>query len=635
MKAVSHIRRLCGGPGPAPGRRPALAGTTAGRLRLFLVPAMVLLIIAPASASRPGSAFSGLKSYLVQMHVHGHSNHNGNDLPASMESQCYEASRNGFDVVWWTDHEFLFEGFQDDIVIDFKDARFSPDSTFLVFADSPARSLSRIDVGRPSGVTHIGVTDGRLGIRVESEPASGRPGRRELALASERGKVKLVNFCRPVTSGLQFKSWGKIRGLGRDTSVRLEFDFSWHPEGRHRAVFDLVPNGGGDRRVIGDTTVVQQVEVSGQSLDLVLDLEAALAPLPNGDDNTLSSCRVEIAARNGGAVEVMLDSLKIVSTKPDGENQYNTVKRLVHRYGDTYGLTQYVGVEVGLLHLPTMPHMNAFLPASEATYGNTSVAGDLSRSEWIAYIHDHGGLVCVDHPFGAALRPARLDGQELPSDVSLRELSQRKGVVDEGYFRDVAKPIVEGGAWHADLLEVGYLFRGAGSLRDHLRLWDLALANGVRLMGFGSSDSHGGIWGPNMEPNPFATWIWSTSDGADDLLDAMRSGRMVFGDPFLWKSELFFGVGDALMGDTLFVESGEEVGGWIHMEPWRRDLEVRLVQVEIRSSDEVRRIRSDVVEDTRGEFAIKTKKPCFARIEVYTEDGIPLAFTNPVYLIPR
>lgn len=552
-----------------------------------------------------------------------------------MESHCSEAHKNGFDVIWWTDHEFLFEGFPGDILIDFKHAKFNEDSTLLVFAEDRARSLTRIDIERSPCGTHLDVADGRFAARVEPGPASRKRERLTLALASERGKVKLVNFCRPVTSGLRFEAWGSVRGLAENASVRLAFDFSWHPGGRHHAVFDLVRTATDEPRVIGDSTVVEQVEVTGSKLELDLDLEAALAPLPNGDDNTLSTCRIQMAAAKGAFVEVILDSMKIVSTRPEGRNQYKTIERMVRRYGDIYGIKQYIGVEVGLLHLPTMPHMNAFLPQAKSTYENTRVGPGKKRSEWIESVRDMGGVVCVDHPFGAALRPARLGGDNLPPDLSLRDLSRKGGLVDDTYFDEVARPIVRGGAWDADLLEVGYLFRGAGSLEDHLRLWDLALANGVRLMGFGSSDSHGGPWGPDMEPNPFATWIWSASDGADDLLDAMRSGKMVFGDPFLWKSGLFFGVGNALMGDTLFVGKGEEVEGWVHMEPWRRDVTVRMIQVEIGESDEVSTIESAAIEDTRAPFGIKVDRPCFARIEVYDSKGVPLAFTNPVYLIPR
>jgi hypothetical protein len=71
------------------------------------------------------------------------------------------------------------------------------------------------------------------------------------------------------------------------------------------------------------------------------------------------------------------------------------------------------------------------------------------------------------------------------------------------------------------------------------------------------------------------------------------------------------------------------------MEPWGGDLEVRLVQVEIRDGKEANVIRRETVENTRDGFNMRVDRPCFTRIEVYDESGVPLAFTNPVYLIPR
>jgi hypothetical protein len=612
-----------------------MPGFATSALAVFLI-ALLLVFVrhSPGYADRSGAALSGLRPYLVQMHIHGHSNHNGNSLPASMESQCYEAVKNGFDVIWWTDHAALFGGFEEDITIDFKEAVFDPESTTVIFSRGMARALTRVDIERSSGGGRLELADGSLAARIESGRGMRSSEKVGLRLASEKGEVNLVDYCRPVASGLKFMMWGRVEGLGDDTRVRLEFGFSWHPAGQHHAVFDLVPRTAGGGTVVGDTTVTSEVEIAGQDLELVLDLESALAALPNGDDNTLSSTRIEIAARNGAPIEVVIDSLRLASTKPDGGNQYRTVERLARRYRDSLGIIQHIGVEVGLLHLPRMPHMNAFLPGSKSTCENIRLSESLLRDEWIDAVQAMGGIVAVDHPFGAALRLKYVDGQDLPPDLSRRDLSQRPGLVNESHFRRVAAPIVQDGAWGADLLEVGYLFRGAGSLQDHLRLWDLALANGVRLMGFGSSDSHGGIWGPNMEPNPFATWIWSASPDADDLLDAMRAGKMFFGDPFLWKSDLSFGVGDALMGDTLFVDDGDEVPGWLHMEPWRGDVRVRLVQVEIRGGDELNIIRSDIVENVRGGFDIGVDGPCFARVEVYDDNGIPLAFSNPVFLIP-
>jgi hypothetical protein len=633
MGAIRNIGALAGFPG-------ALGRVARVHSKPVVIPAvvalaLVLLVEAPVRAGGHDTALSGLQPYLVQMHIHGHSNHNGNSLPASMESQCSEAAKNGFDVVWWTDHAVLFEGFDEDIVVDFDDAVFDAESTTVVFRRSRARDLTRIDIDGSLDDSHCDVIDNSLRVRVESPPGARKASKVSLALTSERGRVNLVNLCRPVTSGLEFKTWGRLRGLGDDTLVRIKFDFSWHPAGQHHAIFDLVRGAGGGRRSIGDTTVVEEIGIQDGALDLVLDLEEALAILPNGDDNTFSSCKIEVGARNGASLEVMIDSLKIVSTKPDGRTQFDTLKKFSQRYRYSLGIIQYVGVEVGLLHLPRIPHMSAFLPDCFSTYENMRLQRGFRLDEWVMAIQELGGLVAVDHPFGAALRLQYTEGYEVHQGLTRRELSQEQGLVEESYFRQVAVPVVEEGAWGADLIEVGYLFRGAGSLRDHLRLWDLALANGVRLMGFGSSDSHGGVWGPDMEPNPFATWVWSVGETSENLIDAMRSGSMVFGDPFLWKSSLAFGVGEALMGDTLFVDKRQEVRGWLYMEPWRSDIQVRLVQVETGKSDQRDVIRSDIIEDIRDGFSIEADRPSFARIEVYDTRGVPLAFTNPVFLIPR
>jgi len=614
----------------------SLAGVPLGRAaRVLLVLTLLTLPRGAATASTSTSQLADLQCYLVQMHLHGHSNHNGSNLPASMESQFAEARRHRFDVLWWTDHEMLFKGFKNDIVVDLERAAFNSDSSLIVFSDKGARALTRLAVETSPVGTHLDLVDGGMEIQVESKPGVREPSKLTLSLASARGKIHLIGFCRPVTSGLKLRSRSRVRGLGEDTRVRFIFGFSWHPAGQHQAIIDLVPGEGSGCRAINDTTVVQEIPVGDKFGDIEIDLEAVLASLPNGDDNTLSSCSIEIAARNGERVDMVIESLRIISTKPGGENQFGTIRKIARRYEEAHGLRQYIGVEVGQLHLPSDPHMNAFLPTGSMSYEYSHIKDGVTREEWIRTVHSAGGIVCVNHPFGAALRKKHLSSEYMSSALSARELSGRKGLVDEDFFRKVAKPIVRGGAWDADLLEVGYLLRGPGSLSDHLRLWDLALANGVVLVGIGTSDSHGGIWGPDMEPNPFASWVWSQSNSADDLLESIRSGRVVFGDPFLWKSRLVFGVGDALMGDTLFVDEGVGANGWIYMEPRREDIKIRLVQVEIRETEEPDVIRLEEIENTRAGFTIMVDRPCFARIEVYDENDIPLAFTNPVYLIPR
>jgi hypothetical protein len=278
--------------------------------------------------------------------------------------------------------------------------------------------------------------------------------------------------------------------------------------------------------------------------------------------------------------------------------------------------------------------MNAYFPDSTQTFESVSLDRNMQRDRWVAAVHRRGGLVSLNHPFGASLRPRRSEGTYYPSGLSVRDLWKGATSVEEADFWDVAKPILDDDGLGADILEVGYLFRGIGSLKDHLRLWDLALANGINLVGNGASDSHGGKWGPEMVPNPFASWIWATSKGADDLLRGLKAGRVAFGDPFLWRAEFAFGVDDAIMGDTLLIDHSP-VTGWIHMVPPRDDIDIRLIQVEIKKGSELAVIRDESIEYDRYGIEIEVDRPCFVRTEIYRDDGTPLVFSNPVFLIPK
>ncbi len=51
----------------------------------------------------------GLEAYSVQMHIHGHSHHNGAGRPGSMQWHSHFAAETGLDVLWWTDHSEMFD----------------------------------------------------------------------------------------------------------------------------------------------------------------------------------------------------------------------------------------------------------------------------------------------------------------------------------------------------------------------------------------------------------------------------------------------------------------------------------------------------------------------------------------------
>jgi len=598
---------------------------------LAVVAGAVFLSIVPAfvSASPP----PGLHCYLVQMHLHAHTNHNGNVLPASVEWHCAQAERNGFDVIWWSEHAEIFDTFED-IRLSFRRAWFDRSRGYVDLGLTRARRrLSRLEIEAPSGGWSVGVADGRLEAEVASSGGSGFDSVR-MTPASVRGTVRTVDWVRPVTSGLRLEVVMDVRGLGEDSFLRFGFDLAAHPEGRHHIVYEIVSGNASGPEVLGDTLVTVEMRAPDFPARLTFDLEEAAAHLPDGTDNTMNSLFMEFGARNGASIGVAVDSLILRSLKPAGENQYRVLSELLEEYESRYGVTQYIGAEASGIHTPQRPHMNVYLPESTATFGNLVVDPAVERREWALGVGRLGGLVSLNHPFGASLSPAARGLAGQGNAAPLLDLARAAGPIPEDELWEVAEPIIETGGLGCDLLEVGYIFRGKGSLDDHLRLWDLVLAHGVRMVGTGVSDAHGGVWGSDLRPNPFASWLWAEDEDRDSLLRALRAGRVCFGDPFKFTSRLAFGVDDAFMGDTLFAEPGTEVTGWVDIEPQVDGIELRLVVVKIEAGREPVYIRRDTSVDPGAGFGIRVEEACFARVEVYARDGAPLAFTNPVWLIP-
>jgi hypothetical protein len=646
-----------------------------------------------AASSAPVSpvdreSLEGLNCYLVQLHLHGHSNHNGSDLPASMESHTREAALAGFDAIWWTDHAELFHAF-DDYTIDLGSATMDSAGTAVLLGARLGRQLSALSVSAEGKDCGVSLEGGRLVMEAEADAGARDFAKVAISPTSRLGKVHTISFCRPVTSGLKLGLWLEVDGLESgladgaegDAYLRVSFDFSWHPRGRHHAIFEASGEASLEAaappteletalQTAGDTTVTWQFEVprvgrGERNARMVFDLEAAVSPLAAGADNTLSGFSIEIGARNGRAVRLALDSLALWSDRPEGRQQLARVQGLAEAYGSGGHPTEYVGFEIGGVHTPQLPHMNAYLADPALVYGCLAAADTLARRAWVDRVHEAGGLVSFNHPFGANRNPRRRglrdtqgvgeraggpgdtgtgdygdSDEDTPAAVSPRLLAARGPAVGEADFRDVAEALLDGRGLGADMLEVGYIFRGTGSLADHLRLWDLALANGIRLVGTGTSDSHGGAWGPDMRPNCFASWVWAPSAGAGDLLGAIKAGRVAFGDPFAWKGGLAFGVqsgaGEALMGDTLLAVN-RSATGWIATEQALGDCTLKLVQVALgqgRQVEEVRKAERTIDPAEAEAFEITVTDSCYVRVEVYGKDGTPLVFSNPVYLLP-
>ena len=141
-----------------------------------------------------------------------------------------------------------------------------------------------------------------------------------------------------------------------------------------------------------------------------------------------------------------------------------------------------------------------------------------------------------------------------------------------------------------------------------------------------------------MWPNHFATWIWSRGPASGQMIEAIKKGRMVFGDPFAATGKLYFKVGDAGMGDRVSVRGGTQelkisVDDWF--DPARHRL--YLVQGRIRPSRQKVLYMTENAEnghrraiDPGEELLVDVSRPCFVRLEVYDGEDRPLLFTNPI-----
>jgi hypothetical protein len=575
------------------------------------------------------SIFPDLHPYNVQMHLHGHSNHNATGIPASMQWHTAWAAASGTDVLWWTDHTESFDLSTGARKVSLPNGKLNPETLEVSGLVEGKVSPSMLQAVRTGGTAQAALDTNGLHMTLQSDTTATATQWFFYDVKSQVGTVKSLAWTRPVSSGAQLDVELDLNGLDSGTLFEVRCSLAFHKyerEVQQQITYQFVkalPPGPMMIRLDDDTVLVRVQILPGQSV-YTLDLSAPAELMRDGADNTLSQIRFRLGAQKGAKGVAVLKSFRINSTAPDPDHQQGEMLTFADQYAADYGVAGYIGVENRSNHVIGIPHLNAYFPAplTDFTLLNR-VNTDEEVEGWVTRIHDLGGLVSINHIYGTSSG----FGPFLPAAEAL--------VVTNG----LAGKMLDVQGYGADILEVGYPARGGATITDHLGLWDKLTANGLFLVGNGVSDSHGDVWGTQMLPGPFSTWVLAASNNKDALLAGLRQGRVYFGNPFLWKGVFAFQLGDAVMGDHT-VNSLQSRQLVVDFNPWPDDVGVYLVQGVLQPGMEVEYLheRTPVL---RGEtVTVDTSRPTFVRLEAWktTENGRfalgePIVFTNPIVML--
>jgi hypothetical protein len=513
------------------GGRPRLAFTR----RSFLKLSGALAVLAGGlprilgAVDRALGSSAATRGYPYQLHLHAHSSHataassvQPGVLPA-MEAQSYLASSFGVNNLWWSEHDHSF-----------------PQSfTWTTGVFNPPRRVGQGGQSKMviSPITRIPVPNTNR----SSPPMYAIP---EITIEYKRGSLE---------------------GTRR---INMFIQLAWHyrddspnPQPERDKIHIQFRSGDDFAPVKNSSNVVfRRMNLPPRNF-----FRKEVIPLDPGfyltsPDNLIGA--IEIQPTSNTWIDIRSISVRCL----DGSRESVLAARrdLAEQNSVTYGTTEYVGVEhsAGARSNPAViqiqaitgpAHVNLFLP-SDPDVGQAQHSPFLdvllTPQEYSDYAHENGGVASLNHPFGTG--PAS-------------SASHPEEVTQVGNF------LLDNDIYGADLLEVGYLRgRGQVSFPDHIRLWDVLLANlnylvNPRLIGgIAVSDAHGAA--PTGEAHPFCTWLVPDQASApmrSEAVELLRRRRMFFG-PYASAAGLFqafpaTGLFDfSISGTALTLQMGEE-----------------------------------------------------------------------------
>lgn len=503
---------------------------------------VILFVVIESSVMFGQNPFANLKAHCVQMHIHGISNHNGNNLPGSMQYHNYYATQTNTDVIWWSDHMHAYHQYNTSL-FDFTGATFNSNAFELQGLTAPSASFpNRWRFNKYIGASKYKVSASgntiNLALRAESGTkrcfmeAFPRGGNGPLTGTNEFGRTLISD---PV---ITFNM--KPSGLNATTSTKIRFILylSYHHYNggakRQKIIYNFIKPTGTYSLSTDSNTVTVNVPVKNNADTTITISLANLAEyLKDGKDNTIGDYRLSIESKNNDTVSASFGNIQITSLKKSHTFQWNGIRQMGHKYRSQYAVQNYFGSEFSFSFVQNnYVHFNAFVPesATNKSFLHDSTSYNVnSASSFISLIKNSGGVISYNHPMGA-------------SRYNMVSNAQQDSIVNE-----FANYILSVNGYECDMIEIGYTSRGYCDLAHHIQLWDKLNANELFMYANAVGDRHGGNWFDNE--NPLSTWIFSTDSTSDNLIASIKNGRMFFGNNIKYDGRFYFKIGNNYMGD--------------------------------------------------------------------------------------
>lgn len=582
----------------------------------------------PTPLIRRAAAASDLRPVSMAMHLHS----SFSEGCASMATHLAQATANGVDVIWWTDHDWRMAARCYREVVHFD-------------------SLSEPEFGQPWSWTPRRTGSAQLAssdlTAAAAAPADPSPTRRGLALAvmsagPEPASVRMTANTHPSRINLN----GNIDGLklhvevfpqrvGRLGYLEITVPLSYHPSsggrpaGHYRLSYRIGgPGRPGSRSADGLAGIATLSTTSGRWNSVTVSPAADVARIwPDLDARDMAINGFSLSATSQGkALSAGLFDYVRFDRSVIGVAAQRSQAGLMAAYRSAYpSVTQHAGLELSLYD----PHVNGFGGAQALPdYGDVPI--NPGRSEpvtagLITAVHAGGGIAAYNHPFGSESAGGAL-GTPARQDADRAK---------------VAAGLIRNRALGADLLEVGYPRRGGVTMARHVAAWDACSRNAIFLTGNGATDDHTGTdWRGQF--NRFITSAWAPSASEADLTDALVAGRAYASDlvDFTGTLDLLvdqqYPMGSVTVGTAAthvlgVLLTGAPAGGAVRVlagrvdyagtaEPDSNALAIAVLPATAFTTGSV-------------EVPIDGSASCYLRAEVLDVTGRVVALSNPIWLL--